>query len=242
MQIRQPTSGDAISAEIRTCLRRGLAQIVSGGQAVAATSLVLHQPSRLAPAALPRLTEPWQEVSVVCHQIEDLAAARTLSLPSRTRIRTFALNAALRALSPWPIAHRDWLPAIAEAGLSRQPRRVGAFALGWLDIAGLDDADIRAVLDHHDLRAAARHFALGDIGQALGIAPLPALSLDRSVAGLDAMVVAPLPGCRDLPGTLISSGLQAGLPVLMPDRLQPDYGSGPAFFLSPKPSSAFCAR
>ena len=123
-------------------------------------------------------------------------------------------------------------------GERREPGIVPA--VGWLDIAGLAEAEVRSVCDQEAGVPEVRHFSLGDAGVRLGMNRLPALSLDRIMAGLDVLVVAPSPGSVDLPDALIAAGLQAGLPVLMPKALQAIYGNGPTYF-SPQTLAAAVA-
>jgi hypothetical protein len=226
VQARAPTPRDEVASEITTCLRRRWAETVSVDRRVDADTLVMHGPADADPAALPIVGRSLREVVFVAYSPPDIEAAVGFPVASRLRKRIHATSADLRAGSTGLVEIDDWLPLLPTIAFPVPSAPGHVPAVGWIASSGLDSGDLAACAG-----IKAEHHAWPGAGEGQGFWPLPDLSLDRLIAGLDVMVVAP--EARDdhaLPDTMIASMLQSGRCVLMTRRLKAKYGSGPTYF------------
>lgn len=71
--------------------------------------------------------------------------------------------------------------------------------------------------------------------------PLGPLSLDRLIAGLDVLAVLQSETTTDLPDTIIAWALASGVEVVLPNWLEPHYGSGPRYATPKRFATALAA-
>ncbi len=244
LQTREPEPGAIISAEIRTCIRRGVAAIAPDAVALNPANLVLHEPATVDWGALPALGDKLGNVAVVCHSADDLAVPYPFFGPAAV-LRSFVTNPLLRPEDRARLDGRDWLPPLLSPDANRPglvPSAQGVFAVGWLSADGLTGEQMTACLQAtsaFDVRT--EHFQLG-ADASHQMARLPRLSLDRLTQGLDTLVFIPAEDCVDLPDTLIAASLSAGLNVVLPMWLRQHYGRGPVYAQPGRVGAALAKR
>lgn len=195
------TSGDAqVAEEIRTCLRRGLARLITADEARRGTArLILHAPASASAGALGLPWERLEEVAVICHAAADLRA--NLPLPPAVTLRWHPLHNALRPAlrKAGKTQGATWHPV--PASCVPQPRR-GRVAIGWIGAgpSGTWPTQIE-------------HFRLDD----------SPVSLDRLVSDIDILAL------REPADTLVASMLASGRTVIAHPSLRHRYGAGLAY-------------
>lgn len=185
-----------LAPEIRTCLRRGLAEwIIAEDGGAGARRMILHAPGSV---VLRRLGLPWdglEEVAVICHSARDATVG--LGLPSAVRqvwhpvtdgLRR-SMRRAMRPVGP------TWFPVAEAFEPAAKARRM---AVGWIGADPVTDA------------AGAEHVRLDNIP----------VSLDRIVTAISVLMV------RQPADTLVAAMLASGRKVVAHPSLLPRYGVG----------------
>lgn len=216
IQAAPPPAGLRVAPEIQSCVRRGLATVVSPSEVPDTELLIIHGPSEVAWSDRSLSEIRSQRTILVCHRSADFAVRRLRQrLEGSLELVWAPTDHRLRSAAPanLPLTAEDWRPMLdLQQPTPRRRSAEAAPAIGWIISPG----------------SAAPPAATGvnvivlDLDRELG------LSLDR-LDMLDGLAYFPALGGGELPDTLIRHALGLGMAVALPDWLEPHYGPGPRY-------------
>lgn len=210
LQAAPPQAGSRIAPEIQSCVRRGLATIVAPTDVAETDLLIIHAPSEIAWSERSLTAIRATQATLVCHRAEDFAVKRLgQRLKGVTELVWAPTNRWLRELAPanLALAVDDWLPPKTLHEAIVRPRSTNAArTIGWIMSPGSVPPPAEGM-----------NSLVLDMERELQF------SLDR-IERLDGLAYFPSSTQTELPDTLIRTALELGLPVALPDWLEPHYG------------------
>jgi hypothetical protein len=217
VQTLAPRAGTRIAPGIQSCVRRGLATLVVPSSELSTDLMVVHAASEVSWSDRPLGDIRSARTVLVSYRPEDYRVQRIIHrLKASGEVVWAPTNTWLRAAAPasLPLTTHDWSPRRGgDAGPPHAPRRaVGSDRYGWLVSTGArlppagSDDDVLVI----------------DLEREVDF------SLDR-LGMLDGIAYFPLATETALPDTLIGAAIACGLPVALPDWLEPHYGPRPHY-------------
>jgi len=226
VQINRPPRHRQIAPEVQTCVRRGLATVLSQSSDNVA-EMIVHAPSLLAGQSEVLENLRPGNTTMVCYGRQDFAAGAAKSIGNTSTISWAPVNALVRDMAPrdLKLLSEDWLPHLPDGVETRALRKKGStVTIGWI-VANPDD-ELPAPPDG----VVYERIDVGQGANRLGRDPHNATrSLNRLLDAFSGFAYYPALGEKFIPETLLRSAMARGMPVAIDVKFKPVFGDGPDY-------------